>query len=402
MRRLALITATVLATLAGVLALWELRSALVLFLLAVATSAAVRPLVDFFVARRIPPALALALTWVLGLVVPGLLLLYLATGLLVDDLQGTADGLLRLYERLREEWPQGSTAQRLIAAQLPAVDVAAILETTNLSEVARRAVGLGFNVFTLLGKFVIVLILSIFWTANRDAFERLWLSLVPVDQRPYAQDTWFALKQGVGEKLRVDVTESLLASALLYVGFLVIGLEHPILPALASGVFRLVPLVGWVLALVTTLLAGLVTDPTAAVFAAAYTALVMVTLELVAPRFLRMRRYSSLLLTLVVLVLADAYGLFGILVAPAIAAAIQIICEKRLSSSRTKPLAARPSTAELGERLEKLTLLMADPRLASAPELVSVFERLTALIAATEEATGERGATIVAPEVALR
>lgn len=391
MKRLALLTATVLATLAGVLALWELRSALVLFLLAVATSAAVRPLVDFFIARRVPPALALGLTWTLGLVAPGLLLLYLATGQLVDDLQGTADGLLRLYERIREQWPQGGPAQQLIAAQLPAVDVAAILETTNLSEVARRAVGLGFNLFTLLGQVVIVLILSIFWTANRDTFEHLWLSLVPVDQRPYAQDTWFALKQGVGEKLRVDVIESLLASALLYVGFLAIGLEHPILPALAGGVFRLVPLVGWLLALLTTLVAGLVTDPTAAVFAAAYTAMVMTALEVVvAPRFLRARRYSSLLLTVAVLVLADAYGLFGILVAPALAAAVQILFEKRLSSSKARALAAQPSTVALEERLERLRLLMATPHLAEVPELVSVFERLSALVAATEEVTGER------------
>lgn len=391
MRRVALLTATVLATLTAVLALWELRSALVLFLLAVATSAAVRPIVDFFIARRMPPAVALALTWTLGLTAPGLLLLYLATGLLVDDLQGTADGLLRLYERMREEWPHGDAAERTIAAYLPAVDVAAILETTNLSEVARRTVGLGFNVFALLGEFVVVLILSMFWTANRDTFEHLWLSLVPVDQRPYVQDAWLALKRGVGEKIRMDVIEGLLASALLYVGFVAIGLEHPILPALAGGVFRLVPLVGWVLALLTTLLAGLVTDPTAAVFAAAYTAGVMLTLEvLVAPRFLRARRYSSLLLTLVVLVLVDAYGLFGILVAPAIAAAIQIVCEKRLASFKTKPLAAEPSTAELGERLEKLTTLMSTPGLASAPELVSVFERLTRLVAATEEATGQR------------
>jgi hypothetical protein len=33
---------------------------------------------------------------------------------------------------------------------------------------------------------------------------------------------------------------------------------------------------------------------------------------------------------------------------------------------------------------------MATPHLASVPELVSVFERLSALVAATEEATGER------------
>jgi putative permease len=390
-RRLALLSATVLATLAGALALWELRAALVLVLLAIATSAAVRPFVDFWTARRVPTPVALGLTWVLGLALPALLLVWLATGAIVDDLRGTGDGLLRLHARIGEEWPAGNAAQRAIAARLPSTDVTATLATTDLSDVVRRGVGLGVNVFSALGGLAIVLVLSIFWTANRDMFERLWLSLVPVDQRPSAQETWLAIKEGVGAKLRTDVLESALAGALLYAGYAAIGLEHPLLPAVAGGVLRLVPLVGWLLALLTTLVAGLVTDPTVAVVAAGYTAVVMIGLEaVVAPRLLRSRRYSSLLLTVLVLALADAYGVVGIVVAPALAAAIQIFFEKRLASART-PLSPRPSTAELGERLERLDRLMAAPGLATAPALVSVVERLTALIAATEEATGERG-----------
>lgn len=394
MRPLALRTALVLATLTGLLALWELRAALVLFVLAVTTAAAVRPLVDALVARRVPRGLALAVATLLSLLVPGLLLVYLATGALAADVRGVADGLLPLYETVRDEWPSGSGLQRQLAARLPGRELAEGLRGEQLVELVRRAAGLGLDAFSFLGELLIVQLLSIFWVANRERFERLWLSLVSVDGRQRAQETWSALERGVGEKVRTDVAEGLLTVGLLYVGFLGIGLEHPILPAVVGGILRLVPLVGWLLALGTTLVVGLATNPTVGVVAAAYVGVVMIGLEVVvAPRLLRARRYSSLLLTVVVLALADAHGLLGLLVAPAIAAALQTFFELRQAGAGA-PAAARPSTAALEGRLVALRALMATPGLEPSRALVNVVERLTALVAATEEATGQRAASV--------
>ena len=396
MRPLALRTALVLATLAGLLVLWELRAALVLFVLAVTTAAAVpRPLVDALVVRRVPRGVALALATLLSLLVPGLLLVYLATGALAADVRGVADGLLPLYETVRDRWPYGSGLQRALAARLPGRELAEGLRGEQLVEFVRRAAGLGLEAFSFLGELMIVQLLSIFWVANREAFERLWLSLVSVDQRQRAQATWSALERGVGEKVRNDMAEGLLTVALLYVGFLVIGLEHPILPAVAGGIFRLVPLVGWLLALATTLVAGLATNPTVGVVAAAYVGVVMIGLEVgVAPRLMRARRYSSLLLTVVVLALADTHGILGLLVAPAIAAALQTFFELQQAPVEGAPAAARPSTAALEQRLVALRALMATPGLEPSLPLVNVVERLTALVAATEQATGQRASSV--------
>lgn len=395
MRPLALRTALVLATLTGLLVLWELRAALVLFVLAVTTAAAVRPLVDALVARRVPRALALAVATLLSLLVPGLLLVYLATGALAADVRGVADGLLPLYETVRDQWPHGSGLQRELAVRLPGRELAEGLRGEQLVELVRRAAGLGLDAFSFLGELMIVQLLSIFWVANRERFERLWLSLVSVDARQRAQETWSALERGVGEKVRNDVAEGLLTVGLLYAGFVAVGLEHPILPAVLGGLLRLVPLVGWLFALATTLVAGLATNPTVGVVAAAYVGVVMIGLEVVvAPRLLRARRYSSLLLTVVVLALADAHGILGLLVAPAIAAALQTFFELRQAATGATPAAARPSTAALEERLVALRALMATPGLEPSRPLVNVVERLTALVAATEQATGRRGAPV--------
>ena len=39
-------------------------------------------------------------------------------------------------------------------------------------------------------RIIVVVALSAYWSASREAFERLWLSLVPAPQRPRARDVW--------------------------------------------------------------------------------------------------------------------------------------------------------------------------------------------------------------------
>src|SRR3954469_3152176 len=104
MKRLAWFTAVILATLTAALLLWEFRAAVVLFILSLVIAATVRPLVDWFAARRLPRGLALLLTYVIcvgfmiGLVV-------ILSGPLVTDLQQLTKDATSGYEQLTTTWP---------------------------------------------------------------------------------------------------------------------------------------------------------------------------------------------------------------------------------------------------------------------------------------------------------
>jgi predicted PurR-regulated permease PerM len=386
MRRLALFSFVALATLTAAFTVWELSQAVILLLLSLAVAAALAPIVDFWTARQVPRPLALALSY--GLVVLVLAgLVYTMAGPLVFDLQGTTDELAVTYRQVKVQWPDGNYLQQTIAARLPTADLAGALGASNPSGLAQGLLAVALHALGTFGELVVIIILSIFWSANSQGFERLWLSLLPVDQRTYARSAWEAIMGGVGEQVRSDLVLSFLAIVLLLGGFHAMGLAHPTLPAAAGGLFRLVPLVGVILAVVTTVLAGIATDPLLAALAAIYMVAVLVLLEtLVAPRLLRSRRYSALLVTLMVIALTDAYGLSGLLVAPAAAAGVQIFFEKLLGALEAAPAAPR-KLAQVDERVAKLQLLLAEQGPDASPELVSVVDRLSRLVASAEGAT---------------
>src|SRR5689334_9648430 len=100
MKRLAITTATVLATLAGVWLLWQFRSVLGLFLLSLALAAALRPLVDQpeRVWRLPRPVAVLA---VYGLTLLAVIAIVMAvSGPLLDDVRRAADQSVLAYDQI--------------------------------------------------------------------------------------------------------------------------------------------------------------------------------------------------------------------------------------------------------------------------------------------------------------
>ncbi|MBI3722500.1 AI-2E family transporter [bacterium] len=381
MRRLALTTLVVLSMLTAAFAIWELRSAVVLFLISLGIAAATLPFIESLVARRVPPSIAILLAYSGVVLVLGLLLFFAAGSLLVE-LKEATDELLLACSRLGTLWAEGNIFQRTIAERLPTAEPGA--DASRLGSLTVEVLGFSLDVARLVGQVVVVLVLSIFWTANRQSFERLWLSLVPAHARPAATRIWTDVRTGVGAKVGQELVQSLLAIVVLDLGFHAMGLSYATLPAFASGLLRLVPLVGQCLAVLAALLAGLSLRPMLALLAATYALAVLFLLDaVVSPRVFGTRRYSPLVVTLTAFALADTYGLGGLLVAPAVAAAIQIVAQGLFSE---REVATSPHKADLDERMEALERLLAKVGETRPPELESVVRRLTDLVREAEEA----------------
>lgn len=122
MKRIAWITTLVLGTLAGLVVLWQFRQALVIFLLSLATSAAVRPVITRLTKRGLKPGLALILTYLMLLTLIGGLFVIISRTLL-RDLEQMTNNLTAAYEEITQTWPESNDQiLRTIAGQLPPVD----------------------------------------------------------------------------------------------------------------------------------------------------------------------------------------------------------------------------------------------------------------------------------------
>jgi len=383
MKRVAWFTLVVFATFTLALLFWEFRVAVLLFILSLVVAATVRPLVDRFAARGLPRSLALLLTY--AICIGGIIaLVVILSGPLLTDLQQLTKNVASGYEQMRTQWPTGSPFQQALAQQLPSTDQLYQLFTGALPQ---TVLGITLGSFDLLGQLLIVLVLSIYWSADQEHFKRLWLSLLPFAQRARARLIWQTLESGLGAYLRSQVIQTVLAVILLGLGYQLLGLQYPVALALIGAIGWLIPWVGLLLAVIPALWVGLSSSLALGLIAAAFTIGVLCFLEFVVePRLFNRRRFSSLLVVIVVLVLVDEYGLIGILLAPPLAAAIQILAGQLMRSTTTvKTTLAQPMSALQAQFASAKSLLAAET-IPPGPELNNLVDRLGQLI---DQATQE-------------
>jgi predicted PurR-regulated permease PerM len=326
MKRLALNAAVVMATLAGLFLLWEFREVFWIFLFSLALGAATRPAVESIAPQRIPRGLRLVAVY-LGLIALVVLLTALVSNPFIKELSVLSDRMAQAYETIYTRWPAGGQFQKAMAAQLPPPkDLYLALTGESGTRLAQTLLGVTLNSFTFLSQVFIVIVLSIYWSIDRIHFERLWLSLLPVDRRAWARDVWRETESGIGKYLRNETARLLLAGLALSYGLRLLGVPYPTLLGVAGAFLSLVPWLGLFMVILPVLLAGLSVSPLLGIGAAVYALAVLLLLEVVIqPRIFGRLYYSPFLMVLLALALAEAFGLIAILLAPPLAATLQMV-----------------------------------------------------------------------------
>lgn len=327
MTRIIRYTIVVVLTLIILLLLWQFGVAIVLFLLSLAVAAMLRPLINSLTGRKVPKRLALGTVYFL-LIAAIASALFLISQSLLAELQMASDDLVANYDRAKAEWPvRGSVFQQTLAEQLPpSADFYQALTSTGGVPVVEGVFGIAQNFFSILGQIAIVIVLSLYWSADQFRFERLALSLLPEEHHAKALHIWRSMETGVGDYLRSELIQSALAGLLLWMGYSVLGIRYPVLLALWGAIVRLVPWFGAIIAVLPALFIGIGISSLLGILATIYTVGILLALKLlIEPRFFSRYKYSSLLIVLFVIALAQAFGFIGVVLAPPLAVAVQIL-----------------------------------------------------------------------------
>jgi putative permease len=385
-KKLAWYTLVGLATLAGVFLLWELRTAIILFVLSLIVAAILRPMVDFLTLHRLPRGLALLVTYLAVVLLAAALGLFLL-GPVINEFQALVADLPANYEQIQSHWlAGGSLVQRMIAQNFP-----------NLNNLFKTITGDQWNIFIqnmlgmtlgsidLISKVFITFVLSIYWSADQEHFKRLWLSLLPSDQRTRWKDAWQYFEDEIGSYLRSELIQSLLTVIFLGIGYQLIGLQYPVLLAVFGAVGWLIVWFGGLVVVVPAFLAGLAISPAVGLLAAFYTIAVLSLMEfIVQPRLFHRQRLSSLLVVIMVLIMVKQYGLIGFFIAPPLAAAIPIFTNLFFRPALHAPVTLEPppniQIDILRERLNCVQMAVAEKADPPSPEIVNLINRLNELI----------------------
>jgi len=374
-RQLIKLAVAIMTTLLALIVLWQFRIIIIYVLVSLMLAASLRPLVNRLAERSFVVRLAWILTYLVVLGCIGFLL-FLTGEAAFNEIQ-----LLVRTVSVQDEWKlpvwlEGSSFQLALVSQLPPLSKLFEAITGSQGQLVIPAIlNITQGIGGLISGIFIILFLSIYWIISQIHFERLWLSLLPSDQRKQARDIWRMIEPEIGAYLRNQVIQSLVAGLLLGFGYWLIGSPYPAFLAVVGALACFIPVVGAALVVIFPLLLGLLTSVQLSMFTILYALVVLTVMKIwFTPRLVN-RRWDNPILNVVFLItLTDAFGIIGIIIAPPLAIVCQILWSHLVSH---RPAAgAADQVFDLKERLIKVrdTIEVMDE--SNLPLITSSMERL--------------------------
>ncbi|HEX6269862.1 MAG TPA: AI-2E family transporter [Anaerolineales bacterium] len=382
-KQLVVFGTAVMTTLLALVVVWQFRIVVVYVLVSLALAAALRPLFNHLVGRGLVVRVAWFLLYLVALGSFGFLLLQTGKTVISEIQQLSHTVSVQDAWRL-PIWLEGSSFQQALVARLPPPSKLFEAVTGDQGQLVLPTI-LGFTqgIAGVVSGALVILLLSLYWSISQIHFERLWLSLLPSELRKHARGIWRTIEPDLGAYIRSEVVQSLLAALLLGLGYWLLGSPYPTLLALIGALAWLIPVVGAALAVILPLLLGLLTSVQLSLFTALYTLLVFIALRVwIKPRLFR-RKWDNPILTLVILLaMADAFGVIGIIVAPPLSAVCQILWNLLVSNRLASGAAVQVS--DLKERQANLWAAIREMDELPPLLVISSMERLTDLIEKAE------------------
>ena len=392
----------IMTTLLALVILWQFRNVVLYVLISLMLAAALRPFANRLVRRGFIVRAAWILLYLVALSSFGFLL-FLTGEVAINEVQLLTSSVSVQDTWILPTWVEGSSFQEALVAWLPPPSKLFEAFTGDQGQLVLPAIlnftqGIGGVVSAAL----IILFLSIYWSINQIHFERLWLSLLPSGQRKKARGIWRVVEPDIGSYIRGQVIQSLLVGLLLGLGYWLLGSPYPVLLGLAGALASLIPMVGAPLAIITALGVGLLTSVQLSLFTTLYALVILIAMLVWIKPWLFHRRWDNPILTVILLIaLADAFGLIGIIIAPPFSVVCQILWSRLVSRRAVSGAAAQISDLkERQARVWETIRAMDGPPLAL---ITSSMERLTHLIEKAEPIlqTGLPPATLPADQSVL-
>jgi predicted PurR-regulated permease PerM len=242
--RVAKATAAALAVIGLAVGVWQVRSVLILLLLAVTLAAAIRPSVEWLRRHRVPQSLAILLHFVcVGAVVA--LVLWLAV----------PPALHQIAHALGHA-PAGSHAKGVGDRALVWLQLH-LGRLPKASELVHPIATYGHKAGEAVVAVFFTLAATWYCVSERDSIIALLTTLAPEAKREQARETYLAVDRRLGAYTRLRFAMVFAVGAVLSAGFYAIGLNYWLLVGAFVGLIEIVPLIGPIVGSILVLAVGL-------------------------------------------------------------------------------------------------------------------------------------------------
>jgi len=326
------------------------------FFFSIAMAYLLNPLVSWLEKRRFKRTLAsllVLLVFVLGLTILGVFLVPQLIQEIGDLINQTVTALPQV-----KDWLQNTVMTFL--ARLP-VDMqklqSALLEDLPgklqavLGTVLRGALNFTATTSAVLGQLLNLILIPVLTFYFLNDGEKLWeqfgLRLFPEERRPLIQQKVQIADNLMSGFLRGQLSVMAIVGVLTGIGMALVGVPYSLFVGLMSGLLNIIPYLGLFISLILTLVVALFTaNPVATMIKAAIIFAIVQGLEgsVISPKIVGDKvGLHPMIVILSVLVGAQFFGFWGLLLAVPVAAIINVLVNQQKNNASTPQLETSPT-----------------------------------------------------------
>ena len=359
--------------------LWQVNEVVLYFLLSLILGAIIRPLADYLKGKsRLQVSLSVA---GLLLLVSGLgYLLYLSFTRLSYEVNLMVNTISTLKRWFLPVWLERFGFARMLLELLPPPGELFAIATNDGGKILLPALqNFSMNLVAILSGLVVIIFLSLYWTGSQDRFERLWLSLLSAERRQKTRTIWRQIDDSLGDYGRFLLVKFFLTWALISISAYYLRSPYPVLLGLVVAIANLLPIIGIVLALLFTLVIGLLSSILFYPWLLGFVLIALTMLGIfVWPKLYQDKWDAPILRLLFLLIIGETMGLRWLILAPPLAITVQIIWNSLSTTLRKSP---KSLVGFESLKIHQDNLSQAINDLESAPQaLTNNFARLNQLV----------------------
>lgn len=326
-------TVIVAAIALGFWLLYQLRLVVVILFTAIIISTALKPLLDRLHDWGVPPLLGGFLIYaalVVGLFASALLVF----PLLIEQVAAIVSSLPGYYREFRLSLAESPNLfLQNISWRLPQEITLGNLSTGGLDVENSETITQTLDTIslTLKGIFITIatLMLSLYWSLDRERTVRNLLFLLPQAHRDRARELVSEMEIKLGSFIRGQAILCLAIGLMALFAYLVIGIPYAVALALFAGLMEAVPYVGPVLGAVPAVIMAASVDPEKAIWVIIATLIIQqIENTFLVPRVMsRAVGVNAFVALLAIFVFGSLGGVLGVLLAIPIAAILQLLLD---------------------------------------------------------------------------
>ncbi len=242
-------------------AMFVLKSLLLVVLMSVVIASAIEPAVQWLRRRRFPRLLAVIVTY-LALAVAFVCVVFF---LLMPLLSESSDLLKNFPTYFNAQTVSNTIANSQFLSSQPLVSN--LQDSINFSAIVTQIntviSGLSSNTFstvsTVFGgilSFILMIVLSFYLTVEDDGIGKFLKIVTPLKHEKYVINLWKRSQRKIGLWMQGQIILAVVIGMLVYLGLLLLNVPNPLLLAFLAGVFEIIPLFGPILSSIPAIAIG--------------------------------------------------------------------------------------------------------------------------------------------------